>query len=124
MTREGYEVARFAIHGGAATLAVILTLLFCRFRHKLPWRAGVSLSLAAFVFIESAVFPFWFLIVTTEVPIRDEGLAVGLMHLFAIGPLALLGVLLSAFQKEIRWLGIGLSLGFAVLSPIALLFDM
>lgn len=124
MTRESYEIARILIHVCAAALAVLFAFLYRRYRKPLSLLAGLTLVLTAFVFVESVFFPVWFWIVATEVPIRDEGLAVAISHLIFIGPLALLGVVLSAPQKEMRWLGIALSLSFVVISPIVFLFDV
>ena len=124
MTREGYAIARAVVHLAAATAALILAWVYWRRRPQLSGLAKLTLSLAAFACLESAVFPFWLLFVSTLVPIRDEGLAVAVWHLFVIGPAALGAATLSAFQEEVRKVGIGLCLGFVVLSPLAAVLDL
>jgi len=124
MTAEGYEVARLCVHCSTAVTAIAIA--YCKYRRK--WQLGLiptnTLALAWFVCLESLIFPAWFWIVATEVPIREEGLAVLILHVLCIGSLALLGAVLSSLQARIRWTGVGLCLSFLVFSPLALLLPV
>lgn len=122
MTKESYEVTRVSIHVGLAILAVMVALWHRRKQCSVPWRATLTLGLATVVFLESAVIPVWCRIVDSQVPIRDEGLAITIRHVFFMGPLALLAALLSVLQKEVRKPGLVLALSFVFLSPLFFLF--
>ena len=115
MSRENYEVIRVTLWMGIVGLSIGLVILYHKFRRPLPLRAKLTLFLAALVCIKSAIFPCWCWSIES-VPIVDEVMAVGIVHLFYFGPLALIALVASAFQREIRWVGISLSLGYVVFS--------
>lgn len=120
MSPENYELVRLLIHGGTLGMAALIVFLYHRYRRPISTLAKVTLFFAAFVCIKSAVFPYWCWTVGS-LPLHEEGMAVAILHLFFIGPLALITLVASAFQREIRWAGIGLSLGYVVFSPIVLI---
>lgn len=120
MSRENYEVIRLAVWMGIVGLSIGLVMLYHKFQRPLPLRAKLTLFLAALVCIKSAIFPYWCWSIESA-PLADEGMAVAIVHLFFFGPLALITLVASALQPEIRWVGIGLSLGYVVFSPIVLI---
>ena len=121
MSQETYQIVRWIIQGAIVALAAGAVFLYHRFRRPLTLLSFITLFFASFVFIKSAIFPFWCSYIGT-LPFHEEGMAIAILHLFVIGPMAAITLLLSIFQPAIRWIGISLSLGFVVFSPILFLF--
>ena len=110
MSRDAYLVVKPAFYAGVVLVGLVLWYFIARRHASRPLADRISLIIPTLVATFSALFPFWMVYVQNHVPIRDEGMQLGIEFVFFLGPAALVACGISIFGGSLRRLALCLSL--------------
>jgi len=107
------------------TVQVVAAIMVCRMiarrgkeTQPLEW---VAIALSAFVMLESINFLWLATCADRLFEIRDQGLEVGRLHLWYVGPIFVVAFVSSFFVKSYRPMCLAFSLSYLVLGGLAIL---
>lgn len=110
-----------AYHAVQIVAAILVCRMIARRGQETQPLERVAIALSAFVMLESINFLWLVACAERLFDIRGQGLEVGRLHLWYVGPIFVVGFVSSFFVKSHRPVCLAFSLSYLVLGALAIL---